>query len=57
MGESIPASAAFGDLTTSEAATRDPGRTNSYQELFINFAEKYENAADINHRMDQIWHK
>jgi peptidoglycan hydrolase-like protein with peptidoglycan-binding domain len=36
---------------------RDPGRTNSYQELFINFAEKYENAADINHRMDQIWHK
>lgn len=35
----------------------DPGMWNPYEELFINFANKYEDAANINHRMDQIWHK
>lgn len=35
----------------------DPGRSVPYNELFINFAERYEAAADINHKMDQIWHK
>ncbi|MCW5965030.1 MAG: peptidoglycan-binding protein [Bryobacterales bacterium] len=36
---------------------RDPGMATPYVELFINFAKKYEDAADINHKMDQIWHK
>ncbi|MEO8269672.1 MAG: papain-like cysteine protease family protein, partial [Aureliella sp.] len=35
----------------------DPGRSVPYSELFINLAERYEAAADIDHKMDQIWHK
>lgn len=35
----------------------DPGRSVPYSELFINFAERYEAAADIDHKMDQLWHK
>lgn len=36
---------------------KDPGMATPYDELFINFAKKYEDAANISHRMDQIWHK
>ncbi len=36
---------------------RDPGMATPYEELFINFANKYEDAANINHKMDQIWHR
>jgi peptidoglycan hydrolase-like protein with peptidoglycan-binding domain len=36
---------------------RDPGFQAPYIELFINFADKYEDAANISHRMDQIWHR
>lgn len=36
---------------------RDPGMAVPYEELFITFAQKYENAANVNHKMDQIWHK
>jgi len=35
----------------------DPGVNAPYDELFINFAKKYEDAAFINFKMDQIWHK
>ncbi len=36
---------------------RDPGMSSPYEELFKSFADKYEAAANINHKMDQIWHK
>lgn len=35
----------------------DPGVLSSYRELFINFAERYEAAANIDYRMDQLWYK
>lgn len=35
----------------------DPGRDRPYKEAFISFSEKYEAAAYIDHRMDQIWHR
>lgn len=35
----------------------DPGEYDPYTEVFINFANKYESAANINHNMDQIWHR
>lgn len=35
----------------------DPGRTAPYTEAFITFTERYEAAATVNDRMDQIWHK
>ena len=35
----------------------DPGRTRTYTEAFVSFSDKYESAAYIDHRMDQIWHR
>jgi hypothetical protein len=35
----------------------DPGRSAPYTEAFITFTERYEAAASINDRMDQVWHK
>jgi hypothetical protein len=35
----------------------DPGRAAPYTESFITFTERYEAAASVNDRMDQIWHK
>jgi hypothetical protein len=35
----------------------DPGQATPYTEAFITFTERYEAAATINDRMDQIWHK
>ncbi len=35
----------------------DPGQNAPYTEAFITFTERYEAAAGINDRMDQIWHK
>lgn len=35
----------------------DPGEYAPYTESFITFTEKYEAAARVNDRMDQIWHK
>ncbi len=35
----------------------DPGRDRPYKEAFISFSEKYEAAAYVDHRMDQIWHR
>jgi hypothetical protein len=35
----------------------DPGRPAPYREAFITFTERYEAAATVNDRMDQIWHK
>jgi peptidoglycan hydrolase-like protein with peptidoglycan-binding domain len=35
----------------------DPGRAAPYTEAFITFTERYEAAATVNDRMDQIWHK
>jgi hypothetical protein len=35
----------------------DPGFQRPYTEAFISFSEKYESAAFVNHRMDQIWHR
>lgn len=35
----------------------DPGRDRPYTEAFISFSEKYEAAAYVDHRMDQIWHR
>ncbi len=35
----------------------DPGMSAPYSEAFISFSERYEAAATINSRMDQIWHK
>src|SRR3546814_9137440 len=34
----------------------DPGLYKPYVEVFQSFAEQYEDAAYINHRMDKIWH-
>src|SRR3546814_2882827 len=34
----------------------DPGLYKPYVEVFQSFAEQYEDAAYIDHRMDQIWH-
>ncbi|MDZ7640009.1 MAG: papain-like cysteine protease family protein [Bryobacterales bacterium] len=49
----------FGDGSVygTSFTVHDPGTAAPYEELFINFANKYEDAANINHRMDQIWHK
>jgi hypothetical protein len=35
----------------------DPGTARPYDEVFITFMERYESAAGVNTRMDQIWHK
>ena len=35
----------------------DPGKTAAYTESFITFTERYEAAATVSDRMDQIWHK
>lgn len=35
----------------------DPGRAAPYTESFITFTERYEAAATVNDRMDQIWHQ
>ncbi len=35
----------------------DPGEFQPYTEAFITFTERYEAAARVNDRMDQIWHK
>ena len=35
----------------------DPGKTMPYTEVFVSFSEKYEAAAYVDHRMDQIWHR
>lgn len=35
----------------------DPGESTPYTEAFITFTERYEAAARVNDRMDQIWHK
>jgi peptidoglycan hydrolase-like protein with peptidoglycan-binding domain len=46
-----------GSVFGTHFTVHDPGTPITYKELFINFAERYEAAADIDHRMDQIWHK
>ena len=35
----------------------DPGMAAPYTEAFVTFTERYEAAATVNSRMDQIWHK
>lgn len=35
----------------------DPGTSKPYEEVFITFTERYEAAAGVSARMDQIWHK
>lgn len=35
----------------------DPGTAFPYQEVFATFAHRYESAAFINDRMDQLWHR
>ena len=35
----------------------DPGKTAAYTESFMTFTERYEAAATVSDRMDQIWHK
>ena len=43
----------FGTFVT----VHDPGVARPYTEAFISFSEKYEAAANVNYRMDQIWHR
>ena len=43
----------FGTFLT----VHDPGTARPYTEAFISFTEKYEAAAQVNHRMDQLWHR
>lgn len=43
----------FGSFVT----VHDPGTAMPYQEVFVTFAQRYEAAATVNDRMDQIWHK
>lgn len=43
----------FGTLVT----VHDPGRTQAYKEVFVTFAQRYESAAFIDSRMDQVWHQ
>jgi hypothetical protein len=43
----------FGSFVT----VHDPGRAAPYQEVFVTFAQRYEAAATVDDRMDQIWHK
>lgn len=43
----------FGTFVT----VHDPGRMAPYKEVFVTFAQRYEAAATVNDRMDQIWHK
>lgn len=43
----------FGTFVT----VHDPGAARPYTEAFISFSEKYEAAANVNYRMDQIWHR
>lgn len=43
----------FGTLVT----VHDPGRPQPYKEVFVTFAQRYESAAFIDSRMDQIWHQ
>lgn len=46
-------SSIFGTFFT----VHDPGRSTPYQESFMSFTERYEAAATVDSRMDQIWHK
>ncbi len=52
-------SALFGDSTPfgTFVTVHDPGDILPYTEVFATLAFKYESAAFINHRMDQIWHR
>ncbi len=43
----------FGTFMT----VHDPGDAAPYTEVFVTFAQRYESAANINDRMDQIWHR
>lgn len=43
----------FGSFVT----VHDPGMATPYKEVFVTFAQRYEAAATVNDRMDQIWHK
>jgi hypothetical protein len=43
----------FGTFVT----VHDPGDQLPYKEVFVTFAQRYEAAATINDRMDQLWHK
>ena len=43
----------FGTFMT----VHDPGDAAPYTEVFVTFAQRYESAANIHDRMDQIWHR
>jgi hypothetical protein len=43
----------FGTFLT----VHDPGKAMPYQEVFLTFAQRYEAAATVDDKMDQIWHK
>ena len=43
----------FGTFMT----VHDPGKQQTYEEVFVTFAHRYESAAYVNFRMDQIWHR
>ncbi len=43
----------FGTFMT----VHDPGMVQPYVEVFVTFANRYESAATVNDRMDQIWHR
>jgi hypothetical protein len=35
----------------------DPGRPRPYTEAFVTFSQRYESAAYVDSRMDQLWHR
>ena len=43
----------FGSLFT----VHDPGKKEPYLEMFVTLAERYEAAATVNDKMDQVWHQ
>ena len=52
-----PREVSFRELLEVFFTVHDPGRDAPYTEAFITFTERYEAAATIDSRMDQIWHK
>ncbi|HSW08390.1 papain-like cysteine protease family protein [Aquabacterium sp.] len=53
ISELIGDGSVFGSFVT----VHDPGMALPYKEVFVSFAQRYEAAATVNDRMDQIWHK
>lgn len=46
-----------GSVFGTQVTVHDPGRPVAYKELFVTFAQRYESAAFVDSRMDQVWHR